>query len=730
MYVIVEDSSLYKKCIVPKELSLKVGVKVIITRNLYNGLMNGISGFVLDMEDDVINVQIDGHSDFPKKLHHRIFPIARYKYLLRNDNNKVYASRSQFPLKLGYAVTVDKSQGRTLENVIIDAADFWRPGQLAVAIGRARTKSGIQIVNYRKRVAHLKHGEKVNKFCKQRGIPMRCDTSCCRQIVQDHQDEEVFVPLFRNLMDDDDDDFVPNANTRSNTAMRHNFPWDIKSFTHEMCPESSTPFQIQKRAALVKLRDMPQFKVFLQKQYNIVLNFYNDYKVAKKAKQSRATLLTRHVHSYCTSKTFIESSRTGFNVKESSRLLNHVATDIVMTILRKIAQDEEKSMREESFRNHMHSDVCIGEVDNNLRCVIRYISGAAINSVSKYYSRILKQTRHHSQRKENVYYALRVICSLRSPQGTVECESKYKESAEHVVSKQGNKQALTHVADNVLQFFEQLYSCSVRYINKEMLKEMGDACLTKCLEDILCNQPLVSSWYALFEQMPEICKSEALNQKDNTNNEEVDLFDYAISDYQHVVLYELLEKIVTYFTRVRFSDSRAQLVNDNRVKKQAHWAALASKPISNGEKSCTKKTYPCGVCNEECREDFDSFEDQSVQCTKCKSWLHFPCAGLTGEEDMFEEGHEDDDWFCRSCTQQEITTNWFNEDEDNLLLQSSQKASSKQSANKSQVQRKQRKRKLNTENYDNVNCNDLEDKHENVKTSSGRTVKQRKFYDI
>ena len=48
---------------------------------------------------------------------------------------KIIACRKQFPIKLGYATTVDRSQGRTIPSLVVDAYNFWKPAQLGVAVG-------------------------------------------------------------------------------------------------------------------------------------------------------------------------------------------------------------------------------------------------------------------------------------------------------------------------------------------------------------------------------------------------------------------------------------------------------------------------------------------------------------------------------------------------------------------------------------------------------------------
>ena len=53
------DKKVCKLIPAPKVLPLKINAKVIITRNLNNGLVNGLSGRVTKLNDDNISVRIE-----------------------------------------------------------------------------------------------------------------------------------------------------------------------------------------------------------------------------------------------------------------------------------------------------------------------------------------------------------------------------------------------------------------------------------------------------------------------------------------------------------------------------------------------------------------------------------------------------------------------------------------------------------------------------------------------
>ena len=56
--------------------------------------------------------------------------------------------RVQFPLRLSFALTVHRAQGSSLDKVVIHCEQMHRPGQLGVALERAKKLSGIQIEGF------------------------------------------------------------------------------------------------------------------------------------------------------------------------------------------------------------------------------------------------------------------------------------------------------------------------------------------------------------------------------------------------------------------------------------------------------------------------------------------------------------------------------------------------------------------------------------------------------
>jgi ATP-dependent DNA helicase PIF1 len=121
-----------------KELYLKKGAQVLFIRNSpTRDWVNGTLGRVKKLKSDCVLVESDGEE----------LPVEReiwYRYRYEMVDKKLVKVETgefhQFPVKLGWAMTIHKSQGLTLRNIYLDtgngAFDF---GQIYVALSRVRS---------------------------------------------------------------------------------------------------------------------------------------------------------------------------------------------------------------------------------------------------------------------------------------------------------------------------------------------------------------------------------------------------------------------------------------------------------------------------------------------------------------------------------------------------------------------------------------------------------------
>jgi len=64
------------------------------------------------------------------------------------------ATISQFPLKLAYAVTIHKSQGMSIDNLVCNVDNIFAPSQFYVAISRAINPKNLKLDFNRGNLAH------------------------------------------------------------------------------------------------------------------------------------------------------------------------------------------------------------------------------------------------------------------------------------------------------------------------------------------------------------------------------------------------------------------------------------------------------------------------------------------------------------------------------------------------------------------------------------------------
>jgi ATP-dependent DNA helicase PIF1 len=122
-------------------LSLKIGAQVMFLKNdPGKKYVNGSIGFVVDLNDDKVWVNLD---ETVIEVTPAIWEIIRYE-----DGEKIepktIGTFKQIPLKLAWAVTIHKAQGKTFDKVVIDLGKgAFENGQTYVALSRCKTLEGI-----------------------------------------------------------------------------------------------------------------------------------------------------------------------------------------------------------------------------------------------------------------------------------------------------------------------------------------------------------------------------------------------------------------------------------------------------------------------------------------------------------------------------------------------------------------------------------------------------------
>jgi ATP-dependent DNA helicase PIF1 len=169
----------------PPSIELKIGAQVMLIKNMDETLVNGSLGTVIDfMSQDTFTLKT-GHDDgsdvdsdtkrrvraftnalaegskgdnaeYPVVCFHAVDGTQRSLLCVPEDwkvelpTGELQASRKQLPLILAWALSIHKAQGQTLERVKVDLGKVFEKGQAYVALSRATTKQGLQVLNFQK----------------------------------------------------------------------------------------------------------------------------------------------------------------------------------------------------------------------------------------------------------------------------------------------------------------------------------------------------------------------------------------------------------------------------------------------------------------------------------------------------------------------------------------------------------------------------------------------------
>lgn len=143
---------------IPQTLKLKPGALVMVLANQYDGdqgfrelvCANGDLGTFLGKDqanNPVVELRRTKQEVHVKWVTRQILKPTGAKGK-KKDAYTIEGEITYAPLRLAYASTVHKTQGLTLDNVMVDISDgfFASPGMLYVALSRARSVDGLKVV--------------------------------------------------------------------------------------------------------------------------------------------------------------------------------------------------------------------------------------------------------------------------------------------------------------------------------------------------------------------------------------------------------------------------------------------------------------------------------------------------------------------------------------------------------------------------------------------------------
>lgn len=145
---------------ISEQLTLKEGVPILFTVNKWGKFVNGERGILHKIEEDYLIVE---KKDTYVRVERHEFDLL--DMVVKEDGTIEtisLATLAQFPLKLAYAVTIHKSQGMSIDNLVCNVDNIFAPSQFYVAISRAVNPKNLKLdfnkgdlTQYLQRVIHV-----------------------------------------------------------------------------------------------------------------------------------------------------------------------------------------------------------------------------------------------------------------------------------------------------------------------------------------------------------------------------------------------------------------------------------------------------------------------------------------------------------------------------------------------------------------------------------------------
>ncbi len=133
--------AIIRECIAKEKLDLKIGAKVIIIYNdPKNRFVNGTKATITKLKEHNIEVLIDNQT--------KPIILKRHTWKKLDYYNKTIAYMKQIPVIPAYGLTIHKSQGMTLDAIVIDCKNIFTYGQLYVGMSRVRDANNMTLINF------------------------------------------------------------------------------------------------------------------------------------------------------------------------------------------------------------------------------------------------------------------------------------------------------------------------------------------------------------------------------------------------------------------------------------------------------------------------------------------------------------------------------------------------------------------------------------------------------
>ncbi|XP_062597523.1 uncharacterized protein LOC134258949 [Saccostrea cucullata] len=547
-----------RKIIANKLLLLKEGAPVMLIRNLSDSLVNGLLGTVLRLEDDGPTVKFEDKIIKLNKVTFSVFDPAQCATI---------AQRKQFPIALAFAMTVHKSQGLTLPNVVVDCKNIFQAGQMGVAVGRSTDRGGLCVRNYDPKCCK-QHPQAVNDYCSSLGVVAIGDLSCCQKVFEDgifeedffdtseHGEIHVYVAENSDESDFEEDDMkmIEELERAENSRP--------EGMDHQKARHLLTELRVQNPLSdnqKILNSDIIYFEIHFDRFLDFVQVLTQKIESMKSEHCSSSQSVKNWTSFYSSYHSFLQSKEYNSLCKSlfSSRSVNDLFCGSVATAIRKnivTSQTEQEPEQPMKTCDTFISDFAHGK--------IRYVGGRAVAKLKYHNTNLVRNDLRNYGKilNQQAKVKVEVLQSIIVSQADVECSTKFPRSIIDVKRKQNLSCGLTNITDGAFQFFLELEKTRIPLYSEHELKYHGQNVLQHIQATIVEDRNLFNSWTNLFSN---------LQTRLFTMNADLDTCSLILSDIVDgaTAITCLFKDIVNSYLRVTDSEYRKKLLEEVGQKK-------------------------------------------------------------------------------------------------------------------------------------------------------------------
>ena len=560
---------------VPKYLVVKVGCKVMLVTNLSQKLVNGLIGYVVEINDGFCLV------NFENVGHIRLTPQTFSVYSQEEKTN--LACRSQIPLKLAYAITMHKAQGMTLNEAVIDARHANNPGQLATAVGRVRTSAGIQLKNFKKELIPKQPIDVINFISSlQHSVEPLDGCACCRYNVHDNTVIEEFplggeVLVFEEDLEgdieeawgiqqvrEDMSELISNDNRYSEKELPASVNIDdIRSqvsidFTP---PENQTQHNLQKLDAAINREDLHSY---LSQLWDILQTNSSNITSKTYVKNKECTKIISSFDSYCLSDNHDADLVRLFHHNPDSNE-KRLAFKYRQKLLHVFWGEQARERQPATGPSQSESNP-----SDASRAGIRYLAGMSIAKSRFKHRQLIINNIHKKSERDRVHdqrLQENLLEQLTVDQNIIEQTTNDTPSLQLIKNKQNLRMGLTHVTDDTYNFFLLLDTELSNMLQEcDVSKHKGNI-FVAANEKITGSDILFQAWKSLF--WPTVMPNQFMR----------DFMMSSIQPYIHVKWNQLRKDLIDKGRDDKTLEIRKAIWNRHHARNESPAQTVTSDPV-------------------------------------------------------------------------------------------------------------------------------------------------------